>query len=63
MRGKSLRSRMRCLPTEPPATTRVTATIISTIPVAERGVSFSPNTVIPMITAVTGSSAPGMAGG
>lgn len=40
--------------TEPPATTSPTATIMSTIPAASRGVSVSPKTVIPKKMAVAG---------
>lgn len=45
----------------PPATTNVTATIISVNPNTSRMVSVSPNTVIPKNIAVTGSNTPNMA--
>ena len=47
----------------PPATMKVTARIIITIPHTILGVSASPNTVTPKKTAVTGSSAPSIAVG
>ena len=47
----------------PPATTRVTAMIIRTIPVQSRNVIVSLNTITPKNTAVSGSSAPSMAVG
>ena len=47
----------------PPATTMVTATIMSIRPMVLRMVSCSPKTVTPKNTAVTGSKAPRMAVG
>ena len=62
-RGKSLRSRSRAADTLPPATTRLTAPMMSAMPRQMRGVSRSPNTVTPNSTAVSGSRAPRMAVG
>ena len=47
----------------PPAIISVTAAIIISIPHNIRGVNASPNTVTPIITAVTGSNAPRIAVG
>ena len=47
----------------PPAIISVTAAIIISIPHSIRGVNASPNTVTPIMTAVTGSNAPRIAVG
>ena len=63
MRGKSLRKRTSVDEMRLPATMRLTATMMSSMPQRMRGVSCSPKMVTPKKTAVTGSSAPRIAVG
>ena len=62
-RGKSLRSRIKCVLTVLPAMISVTAVMMRRMPTANRGVIASPKIVMPKKTAVNGSNAPKMAVG